>query len=135
MMPTSKSTSAMSRSSTRTARGFAARCLRRAFRDKGMRSRGGLNSRMMAASRKRATKTSPTKAPKASKAKGAKALVVEVAAVAPAAVRRAEELLDLIARRKARIAEDFYEIGKALRELSKKKLYAVLGHRSFGEML
>lgn len=49
--------------------------------------------------------------------------------------RRAEGLLDLIARRKDRIAEDFYEIGKALRELQQKKLYLALGHASFSEML
>ncbi len=49
--------------------------------------------------------------------------------------RRAEALLAGIARRKARIAEDFYEIGLALSELLKKKLYFALGHRSFQEML
>lgn len=49
--------------------------------------------------------------------------------------RRAEALLAGIARRKVRIAEDFYEIGLALSELLKKKLYLALGHKSFREML
>jgi hypothetical protein len=48
---------------------------------------------------------------------------------------RAEALLDLIARRKDRIAEDFYEIGKALKELLAKKLYVALGYASFEAML
>ncbi|WP_437310232.1 hypothetical protein [Sorangium sp. So ce388] len=52
-----------------------------------------------------------------------------------AAEKRAQALLELIERRKARIAEDFYEIGEALRELQRKKLYLALGHASFGEML
>jgi hypothetical protein len=55
--------------------------------------------------------------------------------VVTAGAERAERLLDLIARRKTRIAEDFYDVGEALRELAKKKLYAALGHTSFGEML
>ena len=41
----------------------------------------------------------------------------------------------LIERRKARIAEDFYDIGQALTELLKKKLYLVLGYSSFAQML
>lgn len=49
--------------------------------------------------------------------------------------RDAESLLELIARRKARISEDFYEIGKALRDLLKKKLYLALHFKSFKEML
>lgn len=49
--------------------------------------------------------------------------------------RRADELLASIARRKERISEDFYEIGKALRELLRKKLFVALGHKSFAEML
>lgn len=48
---------------------------------------------------------------------------------------RAEALLALIERRKARIAEDFYDLGEALRELQQKKLYLALGHRSFADML
>jgi hypothetical protein len=50
-------------------------------------------------------------------------------------IARAEELLDLITRRKGRIAEDFYDIGEALRELLKSRLYVDLGHESFAEML
>ena len=52
-----------------------------------------------------------------------------------ASARRAEDLLDLIARRKARILEDFYDLGAALKELLDKKLYAALGYRSFDELL
>lgn len=52
-----------------------------------------------------------------------------------AAGKRAEELLDLIERRKARIAEDFYEIGLALAEIRKKKLFVALGYSSFGALL
>jgi hypothetical protein len=48
---------------------------------------------------------------------------------------RAEALLALVARRKQRIVEDFYDIGEALRELLRKELYRALGHRSFEEML
>ncbi len=49
--------------------------------------------------------------------------------------RRATELLDLIARRKARIVDDFYDIGEALKELFQKELFRALGHRSFEAML
>ncbi|MBK8251765.1 MAG: hypothetical protein IPK82_03750 [Polyangiaceae bacterium] len=59
----------------------------------------------------------------------------EVAQIASAAVRRAEELIALIERRKATITESFYEIGKALKELQQKKLYASLGYKSFDAML
>lgn len=49
--------------------------------------------------------------------------------------KRAEALLDLIARRKDRITEDFFEIGKALKELRDKKLHLALGYKSFVAML
>ncbi|MFO0591582.1 MAG: hypothetical protein U0441_28810 [Polyangiaceae bacterium] len=48
---------------------------------------------------------------------------------------RIESLLALIDRRKARISEDFYEIGKALREIQQKKLYQAIGFSSFADML
>lgn len=48
---------------------------------------------------------------------------------------RAIELLDMIARRKTRILEDFYDIGAALAELSDKQLYLALGFASFADML
>jgi len=48
---------------------------------------------------------------------------------------RAEELLALIARRKERMLEDFYDVGEALRELLEHKLYVALGHPSFEAML
>jgi hypothetical protein len=37
----------------------------------------------------------------------------------------------LIARRKQTITEAFYDIGEALREISRKKLYGALGFASF----
>lgn len=49
--------------------------------------------------------------------------------------RRATALLSLVSRRKGEIVEAFYDIGEALRELSRKKLYRALGHRSFAAML
>ncbi len=52
-----------------------------------------------------------------------------------AAARRAEELLELIARRTSRIREDFYDIGSALREVMDKKLYQALGYDSFEDLL
>ncbi|MBK8251252.1 MAG: hypothetical protein IPK82_01105 [Polyangiaceae bacterium] len=60
-------------------------------------------------------------------------LVVEIKGNAQR--RRAEGLLAQIARRKMVIAEEFYDIGLALRELLKKKLFGVLGYDSFGAML
>ncbi len=48
---------------------------------------------------------------------------------------RASELLDMIARRKTRILEDFYDIGVALTELNDKQLYLALGFKSFAELL
>lgn len=55
--------------------------------------------------------------------------------VSLAARARAESLLAEIGRRKDRIAEDFYEIGLALRELSRKKLFGALGYSSFEGLL
>lgn len=69
------------------------------------------------------------------KAKSTALVVATGTAAASAAAKRAEALLELIARRKGRIAEDFYDIGEALREILDKKLYVALGHRSFGELL
>lgn len=67
--------------------------------------------------------------------KTVRALAKAGATATTAAARRAEELLALIARRKQRIAEDFYDIGAALAELKKKKLYAAIGYASFSAML
>jgi hypothetical protein len=63
------------------------------------------------------------------------AVLATAATATTAAARYAEELLELVARRKAHITEAFYDIGRALRELSKKKLYSALGYVSFGELL
>lgn len=70
----------------------------------------------------------------ATKAK-VQALAKTAATATTAAARRAEELLSLIARRKKRISEDFFEIGVALQELKKKKLHVALGYASFAAML
>ncbi len=71
----------------------------------------------------------------ASKAKATKWALAQGAKATTAASRRAEELLELIARRKKRITEDFYEIGQALAEIRKKKLYVALGYESFAKLL
>jgi hypothetical protein len=63
------------------------------------------------------------------------AVVGETTKIRDADKRHVETLLSLIERRKARISEDFYEIGKALRELKQKKLHFAAGFASFGEML
>ena len=49
--------------------------------------------------------------------------------------KRAESLVSLIERRKARIVEDFFEIGVALRALQRAKLYFSLGYATFAKML
>lgn len=62
----------------------------------------------------------------------------ETAAAAASHARhraRAESILQLIARRIARIQEDFYELGIALKQLRDEKLYAALGYRTFDELL
>ena len=74
-------------------------------------------------------------AKKSTRAARGQALRAEVVQGGAAAARRCEELLAEIARRKQRIAEDFYDIGLALREIKKKKLYAALGHRSLTSLL
>ncbi len=73
-------------------------------------------------------------------AKGAKkeealALVGDAKKVSAADRAKAESLLSEIGRRRERIAEEFYEIGLALRELSKPKLFTALGYSSFGALL
>jgi hypothetical protein len=70
-----------------------------------------------------------------SKAASARTLVRAGLAAQSALAKRAEALLALIERRKARIVEDFYDIGEALKELMDRKLYAALGFPSFEAML
>lgn len=67
--------------------------------------------------------------------KKTQALVVEAKSASEANRKRAEGLLAEIARRLISIAEHFYDIGQALRELQKKKLFLALGYSSFAEML
>ncbi len=64
-----------------------------------------------------------------------KALLRAAKAAASAGARRAESLLALVARRKARIVEDFFDIGEALRELRDHKLFQTIGYSSFRAML
>jgi hypothetical protein len=77
----------------------------------------------------------PRPAAKPAKKEAAPVLAATATKIREGDRRRAEELLASIARRKERISEDFYEIGKSLRELLRKKLYVALGHESFAEML
>ena len=93
------------------------------------------NARKLSAPRKKAA--APRKARAASKTtKHAVQSLVAVGKKASLAGRtRGEELLAEIARRMVNIAEAFYEVGEALRELLSKKLYIALGYRSFQEML
>ncbi|MGZ3456488.1 MAG: hypothetical protein ACXVEF_43185 [Polyangiales bacterium] len=69
------------------------------------------------------------------KASAVKKLAKRGAVATSAASRRAEELLALIERRKQRISEDFFDIGVALREIERKKLYVALGFASFAALL
>ncbi|MEI8254762.1 MAG: hypothetical protein WCJ30_03735 [Deltaproteobacteria bacterium] len=52
-----------------------------------------------------------------------------------AGATRAESLVALILRRKQRITEDFFEIGEALHELARRKLYLSLGYDSFDALV
>lgn len=63
------------------------------------------------------------------------AVVAEAKLATNANKKRAQLLLDLIARRAVRMTEDFYEVGKALKELSDRKLHVALGFASFEAML
>ena len=49
--------------------------------------------------------------------------------------KRLGELVALIKRRKDEVVESFYDIGEALREIVKHKLFAVAGHNSFEAFL
>lgn len=82
-----------------------------------------------------ATQPPPVKSKAMSRPGAIYALKGNAAKATSAAEKRAWLLVDLVARRKARIAEDFYDIGDALRELQAKKLYLALGHASFADML
>lgn len=62
-----------------------------------------------------------------------KALVV--AKRGDAGRKRALDLFAYIQRRKARVVEDFFDIGQALHELQEKKLYAVLGYDNMRAMV
>jgi len=53
----------------------------------------------------------------------------------PAQKKRLESLLETIERRKARIVEDFYDIGVAFKEIIDKKLFLQAGYASFGELV
>ncbi len=63
------------------------------------------------------------------------ALTKTAVSLSSASGRRATELIAEIKRRKEQIASEFYDIGIALRELLKKKLYLPLGFASFDEMV
>ncbi len=74
------------------------------------------------------------------KANPSKRAIVKVIAkqantLGTAGAKRAEDLLTLIARRKSRILEDFYDIGESLHELHHKQLFTALGFDSFDALL
>ena len=78
---------------------------------------------------------SPKRDTRSLAARKANALATTATKATSAAQARAEALLKEIARRKERIAEDFYDIGVALAQIAKNKLHLALGHKSFDEML
>jgi len=49
--------------------------------------------------------------------------------------KRAERLIVEISKRQARVSEDFYRIGVALKELSRPALYEAAGHKNFRDLL
>ncbi|MBW2460222.1 MAG: hypothetical protein JRH11_01165 [Deltaproteobacteria bacterium] len=49
--------------------------------------------------------------------------------------KQAERLIVEISKRQARISEDFYRIGVALKELSRPALYESAGHKNFRDLL
>lgn len=65
----------------------------------------------------------------------AKKVVLAGVKQSPAAQKRLASLLETIERRKARIVEDFYDIGVALKEIVDKKLYLQAGYASFGDLI
>jgi hypothetical protein len=66
---------------------------------------------------------------------GTRAMVRATEVTMTAAKRRGQDLLDEIARKLTFIGEAFVDIGEALVELEKKKLWAALGHASFNALL
>ena len=90
-----------------------------------------------------ATKTSKKPKTKTTKkfaaAPARKRVAAKVRAVAEhastAASKRVAELVDLVRRRIDRIAEDFYDMGVALRELATPRLYTAVGCKTFEELL
>ena len=83
-------------------------------------------------------KPSTSKKPRTAKKKTARvaAKVRDVAERASsAASRRVVDLVDLVKRRIARISEDFYDMGVALRELATPRLYTSVGCKTFDELL
>src|SRR4051812_34803194 len=62
-------------------------------------------------------------------------LVHRATAIVTAATRRAEALIAEILVKKTLIADAFYDLGLALRELQTKKMYSALGFSSFEALL
>ena len=65
----------------------------------------------------------------------ARTLKKRAANASSASARRVEDLVDLVRRRLTHIAEDFYDMGVALRELAIPKLYTAVGCASFEDLL
>lgn len=93
------------------------------------------SSKTVSATSSKAASTKIVKAAPATSAGKGTQLALGAKAISSAARTRAESLLAEIERRKLRIAEDFYDIGVGLRELSEKKLFGALGFPSFAAML
>jgi hypothetical protein len=81
------------------------------------------------------TTTTNSKPAKRTTASAVRTLAAKAAQKSHAGATRAESLIALILRRKQRITEDFFEIGEALREISRKKLFVPIGYESFDELL
>lgn len=77
---------------------------------------------------KKPAKTKPQK-------QAVKKVADEATAIVDSAHSRAEKILERIAALKARIADDFFEIGEMLRELDRKKAYAHFGCENIGDLV
>lgn len=76
-----------------------------------------------------------TAAKKTTRARVVKKVRAEAVDASSAASKRALELVELVRRRMARISEDFYDMGVALRELATPRLYTAVGCRTFDDLL
>ena len=85
----------------------------------------------------RASSSTKTRRPttKRSAPSGSRRVLATATKASASAEERCQNLLDAIRRHAAQIAELFYEIGAALRRISREKLYVALDYASFEELL